>query len=380
VLVVAITAVTLDSALLGLIAPLLPEIEARTSATPAAVGAALAAYAVPLLLFSIPLGRAADALGRKPLLVLGLVLTAAGSLLIAATESLGPLIAGRAVQGLGSAASWIAALALVSDLAPPGRRGEAIGVAFAANGAGSIAGPALGGVTADAISFAAPFLIVAAIALLTAVAAIPVLPREARRAARSAPAWRSLRAAARDPSGGRAMAMLAAAAAALGLIELVVPLDAAERLGLSAAAIGLLFAWAIAVEAALAPLGGRWGDRRGRHRVALVGLSAIALSGVLLAVLAGSAGLVVALAVYGGGLALTFTAAVPWLDEAFGGHERGLAYGATSVIFAGGYAVGPLVGGVVFGALGAQAAYLLIAAGFALGAAWFALARRAGSG
>ena len=45
---------TIDSALLGLIAPLLPEIEQRTGAGDAALGLALAAYAVPVLLLSLP--------------------------------------------------------------------------------------------------------------------------------------------------------------------------------------------------------------------------------------------------------------------------------------------------------------------------------------
>ena len=138
-------AVTIDTALLGLIAPLLPEIERRTGASEAALGASLAAYAVPIVLLSLPLGRLADSVGRRGLLIAGLVLAAAGSGVIAASESIWPLMLGRVIQGVGSAASWIAALALVSDRARPGRRGEAIGVALGATSAGSIAGPALGG-------------------------------------------------------------------------------------------------------------------------------------------------------------------------------------------------------------------------------------------
>jgi predicted MFS family arabinose efflux permease len=141
VLAVAVGAVAMDTALLGVIAPLLPDIEDRTGAGESALGISISAYAVPVMLFSLPLGRAADMIGRRWLLVGGLLLTGAGSGLIAVTESLDVLIAGRAVQGLGSAASWIAALAVVSDLAPPGKRGESIGVALAATSVGSIAGP-----------------------------------------------------------------------------------------------------------------------------------------------------------------------------------------------------------------------------------------------
>ena len=137
VVAIGVGAVTIDTALLGLIAPLLPEIEARTGAGDAAVGLALAAYAVPIALFSLPLGRAADAVGRRTVLIAGLSFVAAGSALIAVSDSIGALMAARAVQGIGSAASWISALALVSDTAAPGKRGQALGVALAATGAGS---------------------------------------------------------------------------------------------------------------------------------------------------------------------------------------------------------------------------------------------------
>ena len=130
-------------------------------------------------------------MGRRGLLIAGLALAAAGSVVIAASESIWPLMLGRVIQGVGSAASWIAALALVSDLARPGRRGEAIGVALGATSAGSIAGPALGGVTADLLSFAAPFLIVGGISVAIAVAATFLLPPERRTASRT-PAWATI--------------------------------------------------------------------------------------------------------------------------------------------------------------------------------------------
>ena len=71
VVVVAVAAVTIDTALLGLIAPLLPEIEQRTGASEGALGASLAAYAVPIVFLSLALGRLADSLGRRGLLIAG---------------------------------------------------------------------------------------------------------------------------------------------------------------------------------------------------------------------------------------------------------------------------------------------------------------------
>jgi predicted MFS family arabinose efflux permease len=377
VLAIAIGAVTLDTALLGLIAPLLPDIERRTGASEGALGVALAADAVPIVLFSLPLGRAADAIGRGALVIAGVLLIAAGSALIALTESLEVLIAGRAVQGLGSAASWIAALAIVSDLAQPGRRGEAIGFALGATGAGSIAGPALGGVAADLVSFAAPFLIVCGASLVLALAAYFVLPREARRSAPAPLAAGSILRVARSGIGALATAIVLFGAGVLGLVELVAPLDLDARLGLSSAVIGLLFAGSIAVDAALAPFGGRWGDRRGRLGPAISGTAAMAVSIAMLGLLPGALGAAVALGVYGAGFSLSFAAAIPWLDEAFGAVERGVAYGVVNVLYAAGYAIGPLVGGALFDLGGADLAYLLTAAVLALGtvAVW-AMGRR----
>ena len=56
IVAVAVAAVTIDTALLGLIAPLLPEIERRTGASEWALGASFAAYAVPIVLPRSPSG------------------------------------------------------------------------------------------------------------------------------------------------------------------------------------------------------------------------------------------------------------------------------------------------------------------------------------
>ena len=376
IVAIGVGAVTIDTALLGLIAPLLPEIEQRTGAGDAALGLALAAYAVPIALLSLPLGRAADALGRRAMLVAGLLFVAAGSVLVAVSGSIGVLMAARAVQGVGSAASWISALALVSDTAPPGRRGEALGAALGATSAGSIAGPALGGVTADLLSFEAPFLIFCALALALTVAALAVLPRETPRADPAVPALTAIVSATRSGFGAWAAAIMLGGACLLGLVEVVAPLDLDARLGLSSSAIGLLFAASIAVDAALSPFGGRWGDRRGRRGPALVGLVVTGISMLALAFLPGIGGTAVALGIYGAGFSLMMAASVPWLDEAFPAEERGLAYGVQNLVYAAGYTIGPILGGLLLEGADADFAYGLAAAALAVGALALAIRSR----
>lgn len=376
ILAIAIGAIALDSALLGLIAPLLPEIERRTGASEAGLGLALAAYSIPILFVSVPFGRIADRVGRRPLLLAGLLLTVAGSILIAVSTSLAPLISGRAIQGIGSSASWIAALALVSDLAPPGRKGEAIGFALAANSGGAIGGPALGGVGGETVGYAAPFVLVAAIGLGLAAAGWRILPRAERVEASRGSVWGTLsRVLSRRAALPAALASIGGAGA-LGLIEVVVPLDADARLGLGAAAIGLLFAGAIALDAAAAPIAGRAGDRRGRGPVLSVSLLVLAGSAAALALLGGTAGLAIGLALFGVGTSALFAAAVPWLDDSFGGVDRGVAYGGLNVIYSVGYAAGPIAAGVLLEVGDADLAYWLLAAASLAGALALALAAR----
>jgi MFS family permease len=368
IVAIGVGAVTIDSALLGLIAPLLPEIEARTGAGDAALGLALAAYAVPIAVLSLPLGRAADVVGRRALLVAGLVIVAIGSVLVAISDSIGMLVAARAVQGAGSAASWISALALVSDTAPRGRRGEALGVALGATSAGSIAGPALGGVTAQLLSFEAPFLIFCGLALALLVAALAFLPHDRARTTSTVPALPAIIRSTRSGVGAWATAIMLGGACSLGLVEVVAPLDLDARLGLSSSAIGLLFAASIAVDAALSPVGGRWGDRRGRRGPAVTGLAVTAASVLALAVLPGVGGTAIALAIYGAGFSLMMAASVPWLDEAFPGRERGLAYGVLNLVYSVGYALGPILGGLLLAVGDADLAYGLSAVALAAGA------------
>ena len=314
------------------------------------------------------------------LLIGGLLLIAAGSVLIAASRSLELLIAARVIQGVGSAASWISALALVSDTAPPGRRGESIGAALAATGVGSIAGPALGGVAADVLSYEAPFLIVSGLSLALIGAAVTLLPRGVRRIARRPlPRWRwSSARCGRGTRAGPPRSRLTSAAV-LGLVEVVAPLDLDERLGLSAvgdrAALRRLDRGGRRLLAARRSLGRSPRATQARRRRygpdsdlgrccwrCCPGWWAPSLRSASTAPASRSPS----------------RRAVPWLDEAFEEGERGLGYGVQNLLYAAGYAVGPVIGGWLLELAGADVAYLATAGVIAVGTMMLLLAGPAG--
>lgn len=89
-------------------------------------------------------GRLSDLHGRRPVLLAGLLLFAAGSLVTASSYDLATMAGGRFLQGLGAGALVPATLALVADLYPREARGVPLGWVGAAQELGSVLGPLLG--------------------------------------------------------------------------------------------------------------------------------------------------------------------------------------------------------------------------------------------
>ena len=104
--------------------------------TPMLVGLAIGAYGLTQALLQIPFGMLSDRIGRKPVILGGLLLFAIGSVVAATSDSIWGVILGRALQGSGAIAA--AVMALAADLSREEHRtkvmaviGMSIGAAFA---------------------------------------------------------------------------------------------------------------------------------------------------------------------------------------------------------------------------------------------------------
>jgi MFS family permease len=134
---------------------------------PAAIGAVVGASSLTSVAVMIPTGRLVDRVGRKPVMMAGVVAVAASVALYATTTSLWGLLAVSALAGLTVGLASVPLPTMVGDLAPEGTEGVAAGVFRMANDLGWIVGPLVLGAMADGGLWALGF-VVAGVPLLVA--------------------------------------------------------------------------------------------------------------------------------------------------------------------------------------------------------------------
>jgi EmrB/QacA subfamily drug resistance transporter len=158
----------------------LPSIQADLDFSQANLQWVISAYALVFGGFLLLGGRTADLLGRRRILMAGLILFTIGSLLCGLAWDETSLIGARAVQGLGAATISPAALAILMTTFAEGReRNIALGVWGAVGGFGAAAGVLLGGVLTDSLSWEWIFFVNIPVGL-AALALAPVLLGESR--------------------------------------------------------------------------------------------------------------------------------------------------------------------------------------------------------
>lgn len=338
--------IAVDTLLFTMVVPALPDFAARDGLSDAQAALVFAAFPIAQLVTALATAGLVERLGRRPLIIAATLLLTLATLLFALVEGGLLLAVARGIQGVAAGAAWTAGIAAISDVFPARELGFRIGLAQTAGGGFGLLGPVAGGVLIDLLGTDATFLIAAA---LPAALVLPALlvPETRRPGAIAIGVLSGIRRVMSRRRARAAALALAAVSGSLALIEPLVPLDLEDRLGLSASAIGVVFAAALVGNMVAAPLAGRWSDRAGRVRPVAVGGAVLAVSLPLLAV-GPAAWVAVALLVMGVGFGTMGASCGPLLTEAV--DEAGIAgnYGLSAailtVVYSAGYAVGPLVG------------------------------------
>jgi MFS transporter, DHA1 family, multidrug resistance protein len=150
----------------GIIIPVMPFYAEEIGATPTQLGLLMAVYSLMQLLFAPMWGRISDRIGRKPVMMIGILGLALSFFLMALSSQLWMLFAARIIGGFLSSANMPTVMAYVADVTSEEDRGKGMGIIGAAIGLGFIFGPAIGGVFSKE-SLNIPFYIAGASSLLT---------------------------------------------------------------------------------------------------------------------------------------------------------------------------------------------------------------------
>ena len=150
-------------------------------ATPALIGLAVGAYGLTQAVLQIPFGAISDRIGRVPVIVFGLALFAAGSILAAQSDSIYGVIAGRLLQGAGAISATLTAL--LADATRQAVRTRTMAIFGIAIGSSFLLALIIGPVIAAASGVRSLFWLAAALAVVAALLLL-LLPGGIERPAR----------------------------------------------------------------------------------------------------------------------------------------------------------------------------------------------------
>ena len=159
----------------GIIIPIFPFYIENMGAGGTELGLLTASYATMRLIFGPIWGGLSDRVGRKPILLIGILGYVITMVWFGLATKLWMLFAARILSGVLSSATAPTTMAYIGDSTPEKERGGGMGLLGAAGGIGTIVGPAAGGFLATA-SLSMPFFIAAGMAFLSLILAVIFLP------------------------------------------------------------------------------------------------------------------------------------------------------------------------------------------------------------
>ncbi len=160
--------------------PALPAIQTSFAVSPATAQLTLSVSMVAIAVGTLVYGPLSDRYGRRPILLLGLVVFVAGSLGCALAPDIHTLIAARVLQATGGAAGMVIARAVARDHYGPSRAAGVIARLTMVMVVAPMVAPAIGGVIVDLASWRAIFVLVC-IAGIVVIGAVVILFRESHR-------------------------------------------------------------------------------------------------------------------------------------------------------------------------------------------------------
>jgi len=360
--------------------PLLPLYATQIGATPFVLGLLTSAHAVASAIGQLAGGFLTERFASRRLVATGIGVYAGANILIATATAAIPLIAFRALAGLGGGVNQIAERLYLTDVSERSRRAFANGILSAAGAAGSVMGPAVGGLLVAVSDLRVPFLLVGTTSALATLGAL-FLPRPSVRAEAGVEPPAAIPLADEgmaistqtDPGhehGRRPIVALflsnLAAMAGFGAFITTYAIFATGNLGWSAAEVGIVFAMFGLGSVILGPWLARRADLTGRRRMAVLGCIPVVFLPVVMALGLPRPAIYAVTIIAGGGLTAFESSWFALLAAATDEGRRGRIFGIVTALSSLGIAIGAMGAARAWELVDIHVAVLLAAVTFGL--------------
>ena len=363
-LVVIFVTVFIDLLGFGIIIPLLPFYAEHFGASALAVGLLSTSFSAAQFVFAPFWGRLSDRIGRRPVILIGLLGSAVSYAVFAMADSLAMLFVARTMSGI-AGANIATAQAFVADVTTPETRARGMGMIGAAFGLGFVFGPAIGGFMSR-WGYAAPGWFAAGLSLVNFLAAIVLLPESRPRETRGGEArpgrLRAFRLALMRPNLPLVLAVYFMVLTAFSSFESMIALFGEHRFGMTSVSIGYMFALVGVVLATVQGLlVGRAVKRVGEHRVVPLAILLLALALGLVPLSGSVAMLTAACALLAVGMGFNGPSVLSVISQLADPRSQGGTLGVSQALGSLARIVGPVWGGWVYDRFGSQVPFVTAA-------------------
>ena len=358
-------AVMIDMIGFGIVLPLLPFYAESFHATPFDVTLLIASFSAMQLAAAPLWGRLSDARGRKPILLMELLISAVAYALFALATSLTMLLAARLLAGAAGGTVSVAQ-AYVADTTSAKERARGLGYIGAAAGLGVMIGPAIGGVFSR-WGMGAPGWVAAALCLVDAVAILFLLPesRPVRAADVAAKPRHTLTTVAWartlvTPPLSLLLGVYFLSISSFAAMTSTLALYVERAFGMDAQDMGWVLTASGAVTVVvrgilLGPMVARFGEAT----TARTGAASLALALLLVPLIPGKWWLAAVVVFYAGGAGTLFPSLASLVSRATHADVQGAILGGSQMIGGLGRVVGPLWAGLAFERIGIGSPFLI---------------------
>jgi MFS family permease len=354
-LVIIFVTVFIDLIGFGIIIPLLPFYATTFGASAFVVGALSMSFSLMQFLFAPLWGRLSDVIGRRPVILIGLMGSAVSYLAFGLAHSLPLLFVARCLAGV-AGANIPTAQAFIADSTTLENRAKGMGLVGAAFGLGFIFGPAIGGFMSR-WGYQAPALFASALSFANFIAALALLPESLpvsrRGAVRKSGRLKALERALARPRLPAVMLAFFLVVTAFSSFESMFALYAQARFGYGASTIGYLFAWVgVVLTIVQGLLVGRAVRRLGEHRLAPAAIALLSAGLGVVALVSTEPALVLTMAVIAVGMGFQSPSMLSVISQLADPADQGGTLGVSQSLGSLARIVGPLWGGFVFDRFG----------------------------